>query len=660
MYYALTNSTEDLAIRFTYPIPDHDVSVNLEVPSFLSLGETTILNTTVTNRGLNNETDVKLQLWLNGMLVANETYPSLLSWASMTLSHPWTSPQPGTYNVTTHVLPVENENSTTINNAETKFVTVVDPSLKIGFIYTHEERKMPSLKIFYEGLGFSVDEIYSSITETLLSNYHIIFVSESYYGTEWNAGEIAILENWMQNGGTLVGIGSNHLADFEQLAAIHGITFIGEPVGIYGPTTVIDSSHPLMNGITLLYLSSPLNALNVLNPAIPIFWDATGAGIYGAAVSVGFGQFYVIADYFLTYACDNEILLENILTRQRFDHDLCASLEAPTRLQPNEMTLLNVTVFNLGLNNETNVELQLFINDMLVDSQTYSSLSIGTSKAFSYSWTPSIEGIYNISAYIVPKVNEMIIYNNRATNFIKAINYICKIILLYTKYKTDAVHVGDLLLNYGIQYDLLDVSSYVPTLSEFINYPVVFVWTSSEVDDSVGLGNVLADYITAGRAVVVSSCAFPDPSSFLDGGIKGRFTSYSPFVVGYFCSFEREYYGLSTHEIFSGVRAISSSFGGYGSIAKGASLVASWSDGNPFVAIKDRVIGIIAYPCIESWKGDLDLVWVNSILYLINYIQTSRPKIPGFNWLVVILELVMIVSLLNASTRKLRHVRLFK
>ncbi|MGQ9641624.1 MAG: CARDB domain-containing protein [Candidatus Bathycorpusculaceae bacterium] len=52
----------------------------------------------------------------------------------------------------------------------------------------------------------------------------------------------------------------------------------------------------------------------------------------------------------------------------RYEHDLAVSLEAPTFLEPDESSLINATVHNRGLSNETDVELQLFINGTEVES----------------------------------------------------------------------------------------------------------------------------------------------------------------------------------------------------------------------------------------------------------------------------------------------------
>ncbi|RLI45487.1 hypothetical protein DRO69_05180 [Candidatus Bathyarchaeota archaeon] len=91
---------------------------------------------------------------------------------------------------------------------------------------------------------------------------------------------------------------------------------------------------------------------------------------------------------------------------------------APNLLTPSCSVILNATVINLGLNNETNVELQLLINGTEVDFALIPELSSGSSYTLSYSWTPMIEGIYNITAYSPPVENESIIQNNLATKLV--------------------------------------------------------------------------------------------------------------------------------------------------------------------------------------------------------------------------------------------------
>jgi len=102
------------------------------------------------------------------------------------------------------------------------------------------------------------------------------------------------------------------------------------------------------------------------------------------------------------------------------EHDLEVRLEAPTSLLPGRSTILNATVNNLGLNNETSVELQLLINGTIVDSVIIPELLTGSSYTLSHTWTPTVEGTYNITAYAPPVLNETVAVNNLATKMVYA------------------------------------------------------------------------------------------------------------------------------------------------------------------------------------------------------------------------------------------------
>ncbi len=65
-------------------------------------------------------------------------------------------------------------------------------------------------------------------------------------------------------------------------------------------------------------------------------------------------------------------------------HDLSAILDAPIFVEFGDSSLLNATVHNCGLSNETDVELQLLINYSLVDSAVVPELPSGSSYILSY------------------------------------------------------------------------------------------------------------------------------------------------------------------------------------------------------------------------------------------------------------------------------------
>ncbi len=106
----------------------------------------------------------------------------------------------------------------------------------------------------------------------------------------------------------------------------------------------------------------------------------------------------------------------------RAEHELQVSLTAPQHLPPGTSTALNATVVNLGENNETDVELSLSINGVVVGSVTIVELVTGASYDLSYVWTPTSEGIYNVTAYALPVPGEDFTANNQETLFVAVVS----------------------------------------------------------------------------------------------------------------------------------------------------------------------------------------------------------------------------------------------
>jgi len=98
--------------------------------------------------------------------------------------------------------------------------------------------------------------------------------------------------------------------------------------------------------------------------------------------------------------------------------DLEVALKAPTRLSPGSSTLIEATVSNKGINNEQNVTFSLFVNNTIVNSTTISLLEAASSHTISYLWTPTVEGTYNITAYVQPVSGETYKENNQETKFV--------------------------------------------------------------------------------------------------------------------------------------------------------------------------------------------------------------------------------------------------
>jgi hypothetical protein len=118
-FWSDTSTYSQYDYIYVAPPPEHELAVSLEAPSFLGLCNSTVLNATVQNQGLNNETSVEFYLLINGTVVSSATIPELLVGESRTISYLWTPTGTGNYNVRAYVPPIMGEEYVT-NNIVTK------------------------------------------------------------------------------------------------------------------------------------------------------------------------------------------------------------------------------------------------------------------------------------------------------------------------------------------------------------------------------------------------------------------------------------------------------------------------------------------------------------------------------------------------------------
>jgi parallel beta-helix repeat protein len=95
------------------------------------------------------------------------------------------------------------------------------------------------------------------------------------------------------------------------------------------------------------------------------------------------------------------------------DHDvLVLSLKTPRVLKLGSVAVLNTTVLDMGKSNESGITVELLVNGSFVQSQVIDFLMSGASASLSYSWTPAIQGAYNVTCYVLPVSGEAIVNNN--------------------------------------------------------------------------------------------------------------------------------------------------------------------------------------------------------------------------------------------------------
>jgi len=95
-----------------------------------------------------------------------------------------------------------------------------------------------------------------------------------------------------------------------------------------------------------------------------------------------------------------------------------SSWQSPPYVDPGTEDLVSTTVVNLGAENEAGITVQLLVNGSVVNSTTIDSPAACKSVTVNCSWTPTIEGIYNVTSYVVPMHNEIAVENNAMSRYV--------------------------------------------------------------------------------------------------------------------------------------------------------------------------------------------------------------------------------------------------
>ena len=172
------------------------------------------------------------------------------------------------------------------------------------------------------------------------------------------------------------------------------------------------------------------------------------------------------------------------------------------------------------------------------------------------------------------------------------------------------------------QVDIFDASGSTPTLNQVLPYQTIIAMDNTPYADPVAMGNVLADYVDAGRGLILTVATFASGWE-----IKGRLLNdgYFPFNLGYGPAGGASLGTFNpSHPIMQGVTSA------YGdllvdlTLADGAELVASWNTSWPFIATKGKNVAAVNIYVTEPgfWTGDIPTIlhnaafWVGSCRWL--------------------------------------------
>ncbi len=502
---------------------EHDLGVSLEAPQFLEPGDTTLLVGTVYNLGLHNETNVEIHLSINGTEVAGETVSELVNGTWHAVNYSWTPLSEGIYNITAYTLPVPDEN-TTINNVASKPVRV--RYIEVALISDYNELNTVAPILDSIGIGYDIynDNALNLYTEdlSLLLRYKAVIF---YTGYRWlTANEHAALEFYLSLGGNLLITGFDCLVADLLLADLIRSSSTGDNVGepdLY----VVDDAHPIMNGPYGAYPAG-YHITGLLSDCDQA--EADTGRMARTVAELGDGYDKIIASeglpgkvvfwngmgsYDWIYNLDCQAMFENTIHwfTVRYQHELVVFLEAPVFLEPGDSTLLNGTVSNQGLEDETGVELHILVNNSLVESLQIPELLNGTSQTVSHLWTPRASGVYNITVYAPPVSGENQTSNNRYSRFVP-VKYAPKI-LAYVEfvdyYQEYANTLTAISRAFGPNYKLTEFWNY-PELDLLLSGMDILLIPEQDFTDQYNLeiigaawSEILVDFLKGGGTIIV-------------------------------------------------------------------------------------------------------------------------------------------------------------
>lgn len=428
--YSLILENSLLYIRAKYP---HELSVTLDAPDFLEPSDSPILNATVYNIGLNNETIVEIQLLIDGSVVESAVAPELLSGLGFTISYDWIQPAEGDYNITAYAPPVPDEEFS-YNNKVTQLLAVAYP-----LISPTEGQWASYILNYYDDMDqITNTEYWNLIYDHYIEPYKIYITL------------VVTDANGYNNTGWMV---VNTMTRFVESGAWVGMWYPG-----WIETDIdLGSQVNLLNGVVIVNGSRivPVGICPIDCWELPLWYGIQYTFWYDKVSGLWIGMDLIVSPQRL----ELRLIDTNISIGTPYEHELAATVEAPARLEPNDSSLLNATAYNVGLNTETSVKLSLLIDGTEVASEVIPAFLNGTSHTISYTWMPTVEATYNVTAYVQPVAGEAFAVNNAATELVRV-----RSIKGYVLF--DQTHWTDSIFRYSIWvHNITDRGYVVDTLT---------------------------------------------------------------------------------------------------------------------------------------------------------------------------------------------------
>jgi archaellum component FlaF (FlaF/FlaG flagellin family) len=134
----------------------HDIAVSLEAPSTLVLGNSALVNVTITNKGETDETDVKLDVLINCVSWQTQNLALLGMGKAERFTYSWRPESKGTYNITVYAT-LKSSETDLANNRDQRIVNVVelvhDIAVSLEVPGEVVKGEVVNIKVYVENVG---------------------------------------------------------------------------------------------------------------------------------------------------------------------------------------------------------------------------------------------------------------------------------------------------------------------------------------------------------------------------------------------------------------------------------------------------------------------------------------------------------------------------
>ncbi|MGY5873937.1 MAG: CARDB domain-containing protein, partial [Candidatus Thorarchaeota archaeon] len=387
-----------------YVVPEHDLAVSLEAPSLINPGSSTTLNVTTRNTGLNTETSIHVQLFIDGLEVDSKTIPSLAVGATDVMSYLWTPSIEGDYNITAFVTPVLDEDSV-LNNLATKTVPVraLHDYIMVEdvFMWYDAVSNGDNIPIYADDVYFLLDLPFE------FPFYDGIFDSVAFSTNGWLSFQV--VDPYESAGPTFP---TSDIRFANAIAPLFADLRVEGNLYYWATPDWFVVQYENYNYYSGAYAGT-FQVVIHRNGQLSFNYQTTGDSLYGqCGLNRGDGVHY---NSYPILDLSGESAFGLQFYYNLPEHELVLGMDCPSQVLPSDVVEITMYTTNIGTSDESNIDLELFIDDVSVFSTTYTTLDSGVQEIDNYFWTASILGVHNISAVITTVPDEFSLSNNIAT-----------------------------------------------------------------------------------------------------------------------------------------------------------------------------------------------------------------------------------------------------